>query len=98
MVTYTDEFTMVSHNPVMCPVLYNEGTVTKTHSESTQTVIDYDVSSGGFYIESSTTAMALADGSGMETYSFTALTDAFTRTMPFKVYLESCTGATVVAV
>ena len=35
---YTDEYAMVSSNLVMCPVLYYEGTVTKTHAEAGQAI------------------------------------------------------------
>lgn len=50
-VKYSDEFTVVSQNPVMCPVLYAGGTSSfNTHGQSTQAVRNYDSSTGSFLV------------------------------------------------
>ena len=54
--TFTDEFTMTSQNPVMCPVLYVEDTYSNTHgqldadSNPERAVNDYDASTGSFNV------------------------------------------------
>ena len=93
-ITYTDEFSMTSQNPVMCPVLYQDGTrVSENHGQTTQAVRNYDTSTGSFLVQTDETNMALAATQGYETYSFTAVTDAFSKSMPFTIYFEDCSDA-----
>ena len=95
-VSYTDEFTMSSQNPVMCPVLYAEGTSTDTHSQTDSSsaaeraVNNYDASTGSFNVQTDVTACALTSMQGYESYSFAAYTEAFSKSMPFIVYFEAC--------
>ena len=72
----------------MCPVLYSGATrVLKTHSVSTeQAVKNYSLSNGSFVVQTSNTDMASSTNQLYEDYSFRAITPAFSKVMPFKVY------------
>ena len=59
---------------------------------------DYSSSNGSFNVQTDVIACALSAQQGLESYSFTAYTDAFSKAMPFTVYFEACQDATVLAV
>ena len=59
---------------------------------------NYDVSTGSFNVQTDVTACAVANAQGLESYTFTAYTDAFSKEMQFTVYFKACQDVSVVAI
>ena len=87
-VTYTDEFTHVSSNPVQCPVLHSNSS-----PGSPTALSNYDVATGGFKVMTSSSDFVLSNGQRQETQSFIASTEAYSKTMPFSIFFHGCSDA-----
>ena len=97
-ISFTNEFTLASQNPNMCPVLYYYSKDSVTHSESDQALLSFDTSTSSFFVQTDNTAMLLANEMGQEVYTITGVTDAFSKAMPLTIFFVGCDSAYLIAV
>lgn len=97
-VEFSDNFTLMSSNEVMCPVLYWYTKDSDNHSQATDVVLAFDVATADFFVQTDDTALLVSNSMGYSIYSVTGVTDSYAKTMPFTVFFDSCDSAYLVPI